>query len=135
MKKLCFFIDGPAGSGKSYLINCLIKNLRIEGIKILAQATTGIAADLLEGGRTVHSRFKLPLFIDKETEIDIKASSKQGQELISCNLIIIDEVSAMGKDTLDCIDRILRKLMDNDKLFGGKVMVLCGDFRQTMPVI
>ena len=59
-----FFIDGPAGTGKSYLLNGLIKNLKIKGYKVLPNATTGIAADLLEDGRTVHSRFKIPLFID-----------------------------------------------------------------------
>jgi ATP-dependent DNA helicase PIF1 len=65
VRENCFFIDGPGGSGKSYLLNGLIKNLQIEGYKVLPCATTGIAADLLEGGRTVHSRFKVPLFIDK----------------------------------------------------------------------
>jgi len=64
---MCFFIDGPAGTGKSYLLNGLIKNMKCEGYKVLSHATTGIAADLLEGGRTVHSRFKVPLFVDKET--------------------------------------------------------------------
>jgi ABC-type lipoprotein export system ATPase subunit len=61
----CFYIDGPAGSGKSYLLNGIIKNLKIEGYKVLSHATTGIAADLLKDGRTAHSRFKIPLFVDK----------------------------------------------------------------------
>ena len=41
----------------------------------------------------------------------------------------------MSKDILDLINKLLRKLTDSDLLFGGKVMVLCGDFRQTLPVI
>ena len=71
-KNSCFFIDGPAGTGKSYLLNGLIKNLRAEGYSVLTHATTGIAAQLLEDGQTVHSRFKLPLFLDQQTELNIK---------------------------------------------------------------
>ena len=41
----------------------------------------------------------------------------------------------MSKDILDLINKLLRKLTDSDLVFGGKVMVLCGDFRQTLPVI
>ena len=41
----------------------------------------------------------------------------------------------MSKDILDQINKLMRKLTDSDLLFGGKIMVLCGDFRQTLPVI
>ena len=109
--------------------------MRCQGYKVLAQATTGIAADLLERGRTVHSRFKVPLFVDKETELDVKASSILGKQLIECDLIIIDEVSAMKKDILEAINKLLKNLMRSSTIFGGKVMVLSGDFRQTLPVI
>ena len=78
-QKNCFFIDGPAGTGKSYLLNGLIKNLKIKGYNVLPNATTGIAADLLEGGRTVHSRFKIPLNVDKKKKLDIKADTYLGK--------------------------------------------------------
>ena len=80
--RTCFYIDGPAGSGKSYLLNGLIKNATVRKFKILPCATTGIAADLLDGGRTVHSRFKVPLFVDKETELDVKPTTFLGKQLI-----------------------------------------------------
>ena len=41
----------------------------------------------------------------------------------------------MSKDILDLINKLMRNLSDSDLLFGGKIMVLCGDFRQTLPVI
>ena len=41
----------------------------------------------------------------------------------------------MSKDILEIINKLLKKLMNSNKIFGGKVMVLCGDFRQTLPVI
>jgi ATP-dependent DNA helicase PIF1 len=41
----------------------------------------------------------------------------------------------MSKDIFHSIDRLLQKLMKNDRPFGGKIMVVSGDFRQTMPII
>jgi ATP-dependent DNA helicase PIF1 len=35
----------------------------------------------------------------------------------------------------ETVDRSFRYLMQNDKLFGGKVVVFCGDFRQLPPVV
>ena len=40
----------------------------------------------------------------------------------------------MQKDALRCIDQLLRDLMETQELFGGKVILLGGDFRQTLPV-
>ena len=40
----------------------------------------------------------------------------------------------MQKDALRCIDKLLRDLMETEELFGGKVILLGGDFRQTLPV-
>ena len=59
-KQRCFFLDGPAGSGKTYLYNALIRHVKYSGFKVLAHATTGIASDLLIDGMTMHSGFKLP---------------------------------------------------------------------------
>lgn len=57
----CFFIDGPGGSGKTYLYQTLLAFVRGRGELALPFATTGIASTLLKGGRTVHSGFKLPV--------------------------------------------------------------------------
>jgi len=48
-------------------LNGLIKNLKVKKYKVLPNATTGIAANLLEGGRTMHSRFQFPVNFDHET--------------------------------------------------------------------
>jgi len=48
----------------------------------------------------------------------------------ACDLIIWDEVPMQHKHVLACVDRELRDLCDNDKPFGGKVVVFSGDFRQ-----
>jgi len=52
-----FFLDAPGGTGKTFVINILLARVRKDhGI-----ASSGIAATLLEGGKTAHSVFKLPL--------------------------------------------------------------------------
>ena len=58
-----FFIDGPGGTGKTYMYNALYGRLRSLGIRVVCVAYTGIAATLLEGGTTAHKRFCLPLHV------------------------------------------------------------------------
>ena len=55
------FLDAPDGTGKTFLINLILAKLRSEGKIALATASSGIAATLLTGGRTLHSTFKIPL--------------------------------------------------------------------------
>lgn len=56
-----FFIDSPAGTGKSFLYNLLLAYVRAaEGIA-LASSSCGLAALILKGGRTAHSRFKIDI--------------------------------------------------------------------------
>ena len=131
----CFFLDGPGGSGKTYLYNILIQYLRSQGNKVLAYATTGIAADLLAGGRTMHSGFGLPLKMLDNSTSSMIIPSKQSEDIREACLIIIDETSSMHKNALRMIDLLLREIMRIDKPFGGKVIVLGGDFRQTANII
>ncbi|XP_071902115.1 uncharacterized protein [Coffea arabica] len=59
-----FFIDGPGGTGKTFLYRDLLADVRSKGYLALATATSGIAASILPGGRTTaHSRFKIPIDI------------------------------------------------------------------------
>src|SRR5688500_9110438 len=60
--KHLFFIDGPGGTGKSFLYNALIGLIRGERRKsVIVVASSGIAALLLTGGMTAHSVFKIPI--------------------------------------------------------------------------
>lgn len=56
-----FFLDGYGGTGKTMLQNTVLKRVRCDGKVALAVASSGIASILLSGGRTAHSRFKIPL--------------------------------------------------------------------------
>ena len=131
----CFFLDGPGGSGKTYLYNTLMYFLRSKGKSVLGCATTGIAADLLSGGRTMHSLFGLPLKMLENSTSSMRIPSKESEDIKNASLLIIDETSSMHKNALKIIDLLLREIMQIDKPFGGKVIICGGDFRQTANII
>jgi ATP-dependent DNA helicase PIF1 len=58
-----FFVDGPRGTGKTFLYRCLIATVRLDGLIVVATTTSGIAASIKHGGRTAHSVFKIPIKI------------------------------------------------------------------------
>ena len=60
-----FFVYGHGGTGKTFLWNTIINGIRSEGKIVLAVASSGIASLLLSGGRTAHSRFKIPINIEE----------------------------------------------------------------------
>jgi hypothetical protein len=59
-----FFVDGPSGTRNTYLYRALLATIRSQKKIVVAIATSGVAASILPGGRTVHSYFKIPLTID-----------------------------------------------------------------------
>jgi uncharacterized radical SAM superfamily protein len=70
-----FFIEGPGGTGKTFIENLLLANVRSQDGVALAVASSGMAAILLKGGRTSHSRFKIPLDIHSESLCNVSAQS------------------------------------------------------------
>ncbi|XP_011678644.2 ATP-dependent DNA helicase PIF1-like [Strongylocentrotus purpuratus] len=130
-----FFIDGPGGTGKTTMYNRLIATFHKKNLKVSATAYTGIAATLLHKGQTIHSFYKLPVPIDERSTCNVPPDTQQAQKVRDTDLFIIDEASMVPKHALDAINMMLQDVMDNDKLFGGKIVLLGGDFRQVLPVI
>ncbi|GJW01097.1 DNA helicase [Tanacetum coccineum] len=129
------FVYGHGGTGKTFLWKTIISSLRSEGKIVLAVTSSGIASLLLPAGRTAHSRFKLPLELTDESFCHAKKKSQLGNLLVETDLIIWDEAPMNDKRCFETLDRTLRDLMDAPNvLFGGKTIVLGGDFRQTLPV-
>ena len=60
-----FFIDGPGGTGKTFFYNTLMAKIRSQSKIALGLASSGIAALLLPGRRTVHSRLKVHIDINE----------------------------------------------------------------------
>jgi hypothetical protein len=132
-----FFLDAPGGTGKTFLISLILAEIRSNNGIALAIASSGIAATLLDGGRTAHSVFKLPLNIQNNPDAvcNIKKQSSMATVLKQCKIIIGDECTMAHKHSLEALNRTLKDLKDNDKLFGGTLVLLSGDFSQTLPVI
>ncbi|XP_075428712.1 ATP-dependent DNA helicase Pif1-like [Ascaphus truei] len=131
------FLDAPGGTGKTFLINLLLAEIRMHNDVALALASSGIAATLMDGGRTVHSALKLPLNIAHEENptCNITKTSGQARVLQICKLIVWDECTMAHKKALEALNRTLQDLRNNKQIMGGAVILLAGDFRQTLPVI
>ena len=102
---------------------------------ILEPIVLGLAAQNLQGGRTAHSRFKIPIPIMEDSTCSIRAQSALAKLVRKADLIIWDEIFSSDRLNLECVERSLKDLMSSEKLFGGKVIFLGGDPRQTLPVV
>ncbi|XP_017221381.1 ATP-dependent DNA helicase pfh1-like [Daucus carota subsp. sativus] len=126
---------------KPILWRTLIAKLRSEGDIVLPVASSGIAATLLPGGRTAHSRFKIPIVLDDYSLCNIGQNSDIAELIRQTKLIIWDEAPMQHRYAFECLDRSLKNIMKSvDPIrstmpFGGITVVLGGDFRQILPVI
>ncbi|AQK75317.1 hypothetical protein ZEAMMB73_Zm00001d018231 [Zea mays] len=131
-----FFVDGPGGTGETYLYKVLLATLRSQGKIAVATATSGVAASILPGGRTAHSRFKIPLTIDDGAVCSFTKQSGTAELLRKASLIIWDEASMTKRQAVEALDNSVRDIMGRPGLpFGGKTIVFGGDFRQVLPVV
>jgi hypothetical protein len=131
-----FFVDGPGGTGKTYLYKALLVKIRSQNKIAVATATSGIAASILPGGRTAHSRFKIPLTIEDDTFCSFTKQSGIAKLLRTTSLILWDEASMTKRQAVEALDNSLHDIMDRHELpFGGKTIVFGGDFRQVLPVV
>ena len=132
-----FFLHGPAGTGKTFLYNCLCSYFRAQGKIVLCVASSGIAVQLLPDGRTAHSRFKIPLTNDINAVCNITRNLFLADLIRRTSLIIWDEVSMQHKACFEAVNRTLNDVCrtGDQRLFGGLPIVLGGDFAQILPVI
>ena len=85
--KKMIYIDGPGGTGKTFLYKTLIHYFLSIGKKVLAMAWTGIALILLPNGMTSHKTFKLPLDLTNNDTSFLKLESDK-KRLRECNVIV-----------------------------------------------
>lgn len=144
------FLTGKAGSGKTTLLRYIIGNTYKN---VAVAAPTGIAA-INAKGVTLHSLLQLPFgtFIPENNGVDFSSTSDQintpqtflkqfkmygnkRQIIRNLELLIIDEVSMLRADILDCMDLILRTVRKSPEPFGGLQIMFIGDLNQLPPVI
>ncbi|XP_031106095.1 uncharacterized protein LOC116010718 [Ipomoea triloba] len=136
-----YFVYGYGGTGKTFVWKALSAKIRSQGDIVINVASSGIASLLLPGGRTAHSRFAIPIGVTEDSTCNITQGSHLAELIVKCKLIIWDEAPMMHKHCFEALDRTLRDLLrfsdphSNKKTFGGKTVVLGGDFRQSFPVV
>ncbi|KAH1060734.1 hypothetical protein GYH30_004272 [Glycine max] len=117
-----FFLYGYRGIGKTCIWRTLASSLRAKNQIVIMVTSSGIASLLLPGGRTAHSKFKIPVSIFEDSTCNILQGSQLAILLNQTNLIIWDEAPMAHKFCFQALDQ-------------SKVIVLGGDFRQILPVI
>ena len=134
--KAHFFVQGPAGTGKSFLYSTLCHHYRARNEIVLCVASSGIASLVLPGGHTAHSRFKIPLHCHEDSTCGVTKQHSLNRLIQRTKLIIWDEVPMQNKYNVEAVHRTLCDFTDNDgDLFGGVPVIFGGDFAQTVPVI
>ncbi len=143
------FLTGKAGTGKTTFLKYIVANSHK---KIVVAAPTGIAAINAEGV-TLHSLLQLPFgaFIPERIQppnvnaqittlfnlfSNLRFNASKRNLINEIELLIIDEVSMLRADLLDCIDHMLRFLRKRKhEPFGGLQMLFIGDLLQLPPVV
>ncbi len=125
------FVTGRAGTGKSTLLTYFRAHTRK---KVAVLAPTGVAA-LNVRGQTIHSffKFKPDITLHKVTRVYKKGSDKNMYAKLDS--IVIDEISMVRADLLDCVNKSLQLHRRNTQPFGGVQIIFIGDLYQLPPVV
>ncbi len=127
-----YFVTGVAGSGKSFLLQHLSRNLKRQHVIV---APTAVAA-LHSGGQTIHSLFQFPPDFLDPNEIDPNYLALKVKGILrKIDTLIIDEVSMVRADLFECMERVCRLAREDDIPFGGLQVVAFGDPFQLPPVV
>ncbi|MEA1958293.1 MAG: AAA family ATPase, partial [Chloroflexota bacterium] len=123
---------GRAGTGKSTLLNYFRHSTEK---KVAVLAPTGVAA-LNVKGQTIHSFFRFKPSITLERVKKVRFSDDEKNIYKKLDAIVIDEISMVRADLLDCVDKFLRlNGPRRNSPFGGIQMIFFGDLYQLPPIV
>ena len=127
-------LTGPAGAGKTYVLNQFIRLAKHEGKHVSVTATTGLAATHL-GGTTIHSWAGIGVHDELPRGFADHVAKGRRDIIEKTDVLVIDEISMLHDLRLDMVDeacRLIRKKPDIP--FGGIQVIMSGDFFQLPPI-
>nr|GEW37624.1 hypothetical protein [Tanacetum cinerariifolium] len=129
------FLNSDQRDAKNILYKALLAKVRSRGLIALTTASLGAAANNMPDGRIAHSRFKIPINLENNSLCNIIKQSGTAKMLRAAKLIIWDNASMAKRQAVEALDRSMQDITGMRLPFGGKIMVLGGDFRQVLPVV
>ncbi|GAA0157579.1 hypothetical protein LIER_14819 [Lithospermum erythrorhizon] len=118
-----FFVDGPGGTGKSFLYKVLLGHVRSKGFIAIIVASSRIASSSFLGGRTAHSRFKITIDGDSMVQCQMSSQSSEAELIRNSKLIIWDEAPLADKKSIQAVNKLLQDLCQSELPFCGKLVV------------
>ncbi len=126
-------LTGPAGAGKTFVLNQFVKLSKHAGKHVSVTATTGLAATHL-GGTTIHSWAGIGVHDSIEPGFAEHISNSRKEIIEKTDVLIIDEISMLHDFRLDMVDEVCRLVRKVDEPFGGIQIIMSGDFFQLPPI-
>lgn len=126
-------LTGPAGAGKTYVLNQFIRAAKADGRHVSVTATTGLAATHI-GGTTIHAWSGIGIHDELPHDFEDYLLKSRRDIIETTDVLVIDEISMLHDYRLDMVDTVARTVRDDERPFGGIQVVMCGDFFQLPPV-
>lgn len=132
-------LTGQAGTGKTFILTKVADDLISKDINVAITCSTGIAATNYANGQTLHKWCGVGSGGIPAQELAKLIQSDERYEdarkrILSCDVLIIDEISMVSKKLFDTVEYLCRSVRQNERYFGGIQLVLSGDFYQLPPV-
>lgn len=130
-----FSVDGSGETEKIFLYHALLADIKLRSMITLTITSSGITTTILPGGRTIYSKFELPLQANESTMTNMSKQGGGAKLIKQAKFVIWDEASMAKRNTDEPVYRIFRDIKDDNIPSGEKVMNFGGDFRHVLPVV
>jgi ATP-dependent DNA helicase PIF1 len=130
------FLTGSPGTGKSYVLKCIIEWLKTSNKRFAVTSSTGCSAILING-QTIHSYLGIGIgnrLLDNIIT-SLKKNRTKYKTISELQVLILDEISMIDNSTLEKISQIFQRVKgDMMRPFAGIQIIFVGDFCQLSPV-
>jgi hypothetical protein len=127
--KNIFFLNAPAGSGKTFVTELMVQALRFKGRLVIPIASTDMAVLLLEKGMTAHKCFSIPLQQERSCTPSVSVAFNPRPQMMDafqdCDIIFWNEITTSPLSIISGVDNLMRKAKSvSNKPFGSIAMRL-----------